>query len=90
MIATNVSKKEIKHYAFDFLPEVRNMEIQTMGIPVDGYSRQGMFSDIRANEWSIRPDWNGMIPLVQEFLYGETFEFDPVEKIPKAPSQDEE
>lgn len=90
MIATNVSKKEIKHYAFDFLPEVRNMEIQTMGIPVDGYSRQGMFSDIRANEWSIRPDWNGMIPLVQEFLYGETFEFDPVEKIPKAPSQDED
>ncbi|MBR3032131.1 MAG: LCP family protein [Clostridiales bacterium] len=90
MIATNISKKEIKHYAFDFLPEVRNMEIQTMGIPVDGYSRQGMFSDIRANEWSIRPDWNGMIPLIQEFLYGETFEFDPVEKIPKAPSQDED
>ncbi len=89
MIATNISKKEIKHYAFDFLPEVRNMEIQTMGIPVDGYFRSGMYSDVRANEWSIRPDWNGMIPIVQDFLYGETFEFDRVEEIPKAPKQDD-
>lgn len=85
MIATNISKKDIKHYAFDFLPKVRNMEIQQMGIPVDGYFRSGMYSDVRANEWSIRPDWNGMIPLVQEFLYGETSAFDPVEEIPKAP-----
>ena len=88
MIATNISKDEIEDYVFDFLPKVRDMELQTMGIPVEGYYRQGMFSDVRANEWSIRPDWNGMVPLVQEFFYGETYPFDPVQEIPKAPKHD--
>ncbi|MBR5058464.1 MAG: LCP family protein [Clostridiales bacterium] len=85
MVATNVPREDVEKYAFDFLPEVRNMKIETLGIPIDGYSRQGMFSDVRANEWSIRPDWNGMIPIVQEFLYGETTDFDKVEEIPNAP-----
>ncbi len=85
MVATNISRDDVEKYAFDFLPEVRNMKIESLGIPIDGYSRQGMFSDVRANEWSIRPDWNGMIPLVQEFLYGETTDFDRVKEIPKAP-----
>ncbi len=88
MVATNISKDDVEMYAFDFLPEVRNMKIETLDIPIDGYSRQGMFSDVRANEWSIRPDWNGMIPLVQEFLYGETTDFDKVQEIPKAPKAD--
>lgn len=85
MVATNVPREDVEKYAFDFLPEVRNMKIESLGIPIDGYSRQGMFSDVRANEWSIRPDWNGMIPIVQEFLYGETTDFDKVEEIPNAP-----
>lgn len=85
MVATDISRDDVEKYAFDFLPEVRNLKIESLGIPIDGYSRQGMFSDVRANEWSIRPDWNGMIPLVQEFLYGETTEFDAVPEIPKAP-----
>lgn len=85
MVATNISRDDVEKYAFDFLPEVRNMKIESLGIPIDGYSRQGMFSDVRANEWSIRPDWNGMIPIVQEFLYGETTDFDKVEEIPNAP-----
>ena len=85
MVATDISRDDVEKYAFDFLPEVRNMKIETLGIPIDGYCREGMFSDVRANEWSIRPDWNGMIPIVQEFLYGETTEFDEVPEIPKAP-----
>ena len=85
MVATDVPREDVEKYAFDFLPEVRNMKIETLGIPIDGYCREGMFSDVRANEWSIRPDWNGMIPIVQEFLYGETTEFDEVPEIPKAP-----
>ena len=85
MVATDIPREDVEKYAFDFLPEVRNLKIESLGIPIDGYCRQGMFSDIRANEWSIRPDWNGMIPLVQEFLYGETTEFDEVPEIPKAP-----
>ena len=85
MVATDVPREDVEKYAFDFLPEVRNMKIETLGIPIDGYCREGMFSDVRANEWSIRPDWNGMIPIVQEFLYGETTDFDEVPEIPKAP-----
>jgi hypothetical protein len=65
------------------------MELETMSIPIEGYSKEGMFSDVRANEWSIRPDWNGMIPIVQQFIYGETYDFDPVEEIPKAPKHSE-
>lgn len=89
MVATNISKDEIEDYAFDFLPKVRSMELETMSIPIEGYSKEGMFSDVRANEWSIRPDWNGMIPIVQQFIYGETYDFDPVELIPQAPKHSE-
>ena len=88
MIATNVPKDDIEDYVFDFLPKVRTMEIETMGIPIEGYYIQGEFSDVRANDWSIRADWNGMIPIVQQFLYGETFPFDHVDDIPKAPKHD--
>ncbi len=86
MIATNISRDDIEKYAFDFLPNARNLQLQTMGIPVEGYSVEGEFDDdIRPGDWSIRCDWNGMVPLVQEFFYGETYPFDPVPEIPRAP-----
>jgi hypothetical protein len=40
------------------------------------------------DEWSIRPNWNAMIPYVQEFFYGETTDFDPVPDISSSPSLD--
>ncbi|MBR5973907.1 MAG: LCP family protein [Clostridiales bacterium] len=89
MIATNISRDEIEKYAFDFLPSARNLKLQTMGIPVEGYSVEGEFDDdIRPGDWSIRCDWNGMIPLVQEYFYGETYPFDPVPEIPRAPKHE--
>ena len=89
MIATNISPDEIEDYAFDFLPKVRDLKLLTMGIPVEGYSVEGFFSDdVREGDWSIRCDWNGMIPIVQEFFYGETYPFDPVEEIPRAPQHE--
>ncbi|MBO4927765.1 MAG: LCP family protein [Clostridiales bacterium] len=89
MIATDISPDEIEKYAFDFLPNVKNLSLETMGIPVDGYYVEGVFSDdIRPNDWSIRADWNGMIPLVQDFFYGETYPFDEVPHIPRAPEHD--
>ena len=89
MIATNISRDEIEKYAFDFLPSARNLSLETMGIPVEGYSVEGEFDDdIRPGDWSIRCDWNGMIPLVQEFFYGETYAFDPVPEIPRAPQHE--
>lgn len=91
MIATNISPDEIEDYAMDFLPRVRSMKMETMGIPVEGYSVEGFFNDdIRPGDWSIRCDWNGMIPLVQQFFYGETYEYDTVPVIPRAPKHDKD
>lgn len=90
LIATNISPDEIEEYAMDFLPQVRDMKMETMGIPIEGYSVEGLYSDVRESDWSIRCDWNGMIPLVQQFFYGETYEFDLVPEIPKAPKHDED
>lgn len=90
LVATNISPDEIEDYAMDFLPQVRDMKMETMGIPIEGYSVEGLYSDVRESDWSIRCDWNGMIPLVQQFFYGETYEFDLVPEIPKAPKHDED
>ena len=38
-----------------------------MQLPIEGCFNSGMYGD----EWSIRPNWNAMIPYVQEFFYGE-------------------
>lgn len=91
LIATNISPEEIEDYAMDFLPRVRDMQLETMGIPVEGYSVEGFFNDdIRPGDWSIRCDWNGMVPLVQKYFYGETYDYDPVPVIPRAPKHDKD
>ena len=86
MVSTSLSPEEVENYAFDFLPKVKDLTLLTMQVPVQGYYNEGIYSDFRQGEWSIRPDWNGMIPLVQEFLFGETYPFDEVDPIPKAPN----
>ena len=53
-----------------------------MQLPIEGCFYSGMYGD----EWSIRPNWNAMIPYVQEFFYGETTDFDPVPDISNSPS----
>ena len=82
MITTNVPASDIDYYALNFLPSINNVEIQYMQLPIDGCFYSGMYGD----EWSIRPNWNAMIPYVQEFFYGETTEFDPVNDIPSSPA----
>ena len=86
MIATNLTQDEIEGYVFDFLPKIKDVKLDNIILPLDGYYNEGIYSDFRQGEWSIRPDWNGMIPIVQEYLYGETYPFDPVQEIPKAPN----
>jgi len=81
-ITTNIPMDDIQNYALNFLPSVNNIEIQYMQLPIEGCFSSGMFGD----EWSIRPNWNGMIPYVQEFFYGETTQFDPVPDINHSPS----
>lgn len=81
-ITTNISQSEIEDYAFNFLPNVSNISIEYMQLPIEGCFYSGMYGD----EWSIRPNWNAMIPYVQEFFYGETTEFDPVPDINNSPA----
>jgi LCP family protein required for cell wall assembly len=86
LITTNIDQKSIEWYALTFLPEMENAEFEYKQIPFAGYSNSGMYYDLRTNgEWSIRTNWNGMIPLFYQYIYGETFAFDPVEPIPEAP-----
>ena len=80
-IVTNIDKKDIERYAFDFLPSLKNAEMQYIQLPIDGCVNQGTYG----GEWSMRVNWNAMIPYIQEFFYGEKYEFDPVKIPPKAP-----
>lgn len=82
MISTDISPDEITDYALDFLPSLRNAEIQYMQLPLPGCFNSGMYG----GEWSIRPNWNAEIPYVHEFFYGEVTEFDPVDDIPSSPA----
>ena len=80
-IVTNIDKKDVEKYALDFLPSLRKAEMQYIQLPIDGCLNQGTYG----GEWSMRVNWNAMIPYVQEFFYGEKFDFDPVKLPPKAP-----
>ena len=81
-IVTNIDRKDIEHYAFDFLPSLQKAEMQYLQLPIDGTVNQGTYG----GEWSMRVNWNAIVPYVQEFFYGERFEFDPVKIPPKAPA----
>ena len=86
LISTNIKKNEIDGYALNLLPNIKSAEFEYLQIPMEGYSNEGTYSDFRSNEWSIRPNWNGLIPVVQEYMYGTTYPFDPAPIIPKAPT----
>ena len=87
LVSTNMTKSEIEGYALTFLPKISSAKFQYMQVPIAGYSNEGTYSDFRDGEWSIRPNWNGMIPLVQQYMFGTTFPFDPAPVIPKAPTK---
>ena len=84
MLQTNIDKDSIEDYALDFLPSLKNAHIEYLQLPLEGFFNSGMYGD----EWSIRNNWNMTIPYVQQFFYGETTDFDPVDEIPSAPSND--
>ncbi|HPE28604.1 MAG TPA: hypothetical protein PLM10_07090, partial [Saccharofermentans sp.] len=81
LISTNISEEDIRSYAIDFLPSLDNLEMQYLQLPFEGFFNSGIYGD----EWSIRGNWNMMIPYLQEFLYGYTVEFDEVELPPYVP-----
>lgn len=81
LISTNMTQSEIEDYVYNFLPKLTTAKLEYMSVPVAGYSNEGTYG----NEWSIRPNWNGMIPLVQQYMFGKTFPYDKVDAIPEAP-----
>lgn len=85
-IVTNMTKTDIENYAFTLIPKLTSPKIDYLQVPIDGYYNEGMYSDVTANEWSIRANWNGMIPLIQQHIFGQTYAFDPVNSIPGAPT----
>jgi len=86
LISTNMKNSDIDGYALNLLPNIKSAEFEFLQVPMAGYSNEGTYSDFRSQEWSIRPNWNGIIPVVQEYMYGTTFPFDPAPIIPQAPS----
>ena len=83
-IVTNIPQEEIEKLALEFLPSVNDLEMQYLQLPIEGCYNAGMYGD----EWSIRMNWNAVIPYVQEFLYGTTADFDWVDIPNHAPDLD--
>lgn len=79
-IKTNLKPGQITDLGLQVVPAMSS-KIEQMQIPVSGFFRE----DARAT-WVNRCDFNGMIPLLQEFIWGRTFPFDPVKEIPGAPN----
>ena len=84
-IVTDVEQSEIEKLALEFLPTLTDPEIQYLQLPIDGCYHEGMYGD----EWSMRINWNAIVPYVQEFLYGTTTEFDEVPVPRYAPDLDD-
>lgn len=81
VVDPDITNDEITSLAIDFLPSMKDVKIEYMQLPIKGCFYSGMYG----GEWSIRPNWNGMIPYIQEFLFDEMSDFDPVDDIPNSP-----
>ena len=77
-VVTNIDKSDIEKLGLEFLPSLQNAEMQYIQLPIEGCYNAGMYGD----EWSVRINWNAIVPYVQEYFYGTTTEFDEV-KVPK-------
>lgn len=84
-IVTDIDQDEIEKMALEFLPSLTDPEIQYLQLPIDGCYNEGMYGD----EWSMRINWNAIVPYVQEFFYGTTTEFDEVPVPRYAPDLDD-
>lgn len=79
-ITTNISDTEIVKMGADILP-MMNSTIDQMQIPIDGD-----FREYSGSIWMNLCDYNAMIPKMQQFMFGQTYEFDKVREIPGAPN----
>ncbi len=82
-ITTNLTENEMLGMLQSVLP-IMDQKIETLQIPIEGYH-----THYSGNAWLNLCDFNGMIPLLHEFIYGKQFPFDPVPEIPGAPNSSE-
>ncbi len=80
LITTNIQDDEILKIGLDVLP-MMNATIEQLQIPI-----AGDFREYSGAIWMNLCDFNAMIPKMQQFMYGKTYEFDPVREIPGAPN----
>jgi polyisoprenyl-teichoic acid--peptidoglycan teichoic acid transferase len=80
LITTNMSSAQLTDLALKIVP-ILSSEIEQLQIPIKGY-----FTEDSTGAWVNRCDFNGMIPLLQNFIFGSTFPFDRVKEIPGAPN----
>lgn len=78
-ITTNLTTREMFLLGLRSLPLIRK-PIAQLQIPIEGY-----YKNVSGEVWKSLCDFNGMIPLLQDFIFGQTFPFDPVKKIKGAP-----
>lgn len=79
LINTNLTARQITSLGLDVLPKMAS-EIQQLRLPIDGYYRVST-----SRGWHMIVDYNGMIPLIYDFIYGEKLPFDPVPTIKYIP-----
>ena len=77
-VVTNIDKADIERLGLEFLPSLQNAEMQYIQLPIEGCYNAGMYGD----EWSVRINWNAIVPYVQLYFYGKTTDFDEVQ-VPK-------
>ncbi|MGB4609160.1 MAG: LCP family protein [Saccharofermentanales bacterium] len=80
LVTTNLTNEEMLGLLQSVLPILEG-KIENLTIPIAGYH-----THYSGAAWLNLCDFNGMIPLIQEFIYGKTFPFDPVAIIPGAPN----
>ncbi|MDD2457056.1 MAG: LCP family protein [Eubacteriales bacterium] len=80
LITTNITKDEIIQLGIDLLP-MMDATIDQMQIPT-----AGDFREYSGTIWMNLCDYNAMIPKLQQFMFGKTYEFDKVREIPGAPN----
>lgn len=83
-ITTDLTENEMLGMMESVLP-ILDGEMETLQIPIEGYHEH-----YSGEAWLNLCDFNGMIPLVQKFIYGKEFDFDPVPIIPGAPNSSEQ
>ncbi len=79
-ITTNLSTLELATLSVRTLPLLAQ-PIAQLQIPIEGY-----YNNVNTDAWKSLCDFNGMIPLMQDFIYEQTFPFDPVKIIKGAPN----